>query len=229
MFAFAPYSFSRISCFECPRKFKYCYVDKIKPNKPISPALIRGARIHHLLEHFPESLTECSENEKTALLRFFSHNSAKFLNNLGIKSVREFGFGLDFDLNPCEYSSKNCLFHGRIDLMLNIDGTLFLVDYKTGKAKDQAYQNFTQLEYYSLYFFQKYPKINRVKIVFLYFDEDHANILEIPRNSVQKIKNSLLSNIQNIEITNTTHEYPRKISVLCKYCDFEDICQNDKQ
>ena len=48
---YAPYSASRLAVYEqCPRKFKYKYVDKIPVPFEPSLALTRGKVIHSLLE-----------------------------------------------------------------------------------------------------------------------------------------------------------------------------------
>lgn len=115
MLKFAPYSFSRISTFQtCPRKFKYTYIDKADKQPQNMEPLLKGGAVHHILENYPKPSTH-------KLAPQYQHIVDEFLRtDHGRKlmfrdSTREFDFGLDSNLMPCSYNSKDAIFRGSVD------------------------------------------------------------------------------------------------------------------
>ena len=51
---FAPYSFSRLATHKnCPRKFRYSYIDKIPSGRVDRTAVLKGAAVHSIIENYP--------------------------------------------------------------------------------------------------------------------------------------------------------------------------------
>jgi len=115
MFKFAPYSFSKINMHkQCNRKFKYGYIVKAKREQQDRTALLKGGAVHNIFEKYPDPSTH-------KLAYKYQYIADKFINStlgqkyLYLDSIREYKFGLTFDLEPCEYKTKNVLFRGFID------------------------------------------------------------------------------------------------------------------
>jgi CRISPR/Cas system-associated exonuclease Cas4 (RecB family) len=222
MLIHAPYSYSRISTYQqCPLKFKFKYVDKVKVPFVYSEALIKGGTLHHILEHHPEKSThKHQEKYQSVADEFINSDVGKDL--LSRESKRELDIGLTKDLEPCEYSSKEAMFRGSVDYFTMKDDYLWIVDWKSGKEKDLKWQSFDQNMWYALYFFIMYGKLDKIKITYQYIEHNNAdNSVIMERQYLLNYKTSLIDNINKIE--NDT-EFKLKESALCPYCDFQDIC-----
>lgn len=221
----SPYSYSRLNSYKvCPRKFKYTYISKLKPQKLDRTALLKGGAVHSIIENYPEK-------SKHKLAPKYQHVFDKFIETelgkkyLSKESVREFEFGLTEDLEITSYSDKKAMFRGSVDFVCIVDNVLHLIDWKTGKYKEPKFQDYTQLMYYGIYFFKKFENINTMRITYVYVEHpEHENDLILERKFVDNYVNDLKSTINSVE---SDTEFCKNISSLCKYCDFEDHCVFD--
>jgi CRISPR/Cas system-associated exonuclease Cas4 (RecB family) len=225
MMKYSPYSFSKLATHKhCNRKFKYNYIDKAPKDKMDMTALLKGGAVHSILEHYPNESSH-------KLAPKYQHIADKFIvTNLGEKyltqdSIREFDFGLTMDLMPTSYSDKEALFRGSVDFICTIDDVLHLCDWKTGKYKEPKWQEYDQLMFYGIYFFQRYPTINTIKISYVYIEhEDHENTIELQREYLTTYVNQLLELIKNVETDEVFEKSPGR---LCEWCDFKTHCSSD--
>ncbi len=109
---------------------------------------------------------------------------------------------------------------GVIDRIDEKDGGLEIIDYKTGKGK-KALQldNKEQLLIYQMAcqeIFQKPIK----SLTFLYVEENSKQTFIGAQKDLDTLKEKIISAIHEIE----KGEFKPKPSVICKYCDFRDIC-----
>lgn len=220
---YAPYSFSKLSTYkQCSRKFKYQYIDKLPVKFVETEALKKGKAIHKILEHYPIEVNTNNNYKEIANNFINSDLGKKYLN---LESVREYKFGIDKQLNPCSYNDKSCLLRGFIDFICKINNELYLIDFKTGKYKDEKYQDYSQLLYYAIYFFQKEPNISKIKISYVYVEHDNLeNIMELDRQYLDNYKIDLLKLINSAEYDTSFNKTKTK---LCDYCNFLDFCQKD--
>lgn len=222
---YAPYSFSKLSLHEqCNRKFKYRYIDKVKPQKQDMTALLKGGAVHSLLENYPNPSTH-------KLAPKYKHIFDDFLQTklgqdyLNIPSIREFAFGLTKDFEPTEYKSKDAIFRGYVDYICTKDNVLHLIDWKTGRLKEQKWQSYDQLMMYAIYFFQRYPNIDQIKISYVYVEHAEAeNDLLLERKYLRTYKDSLAGMIISTE---QDIEFKKCPSKLCDYCEFQYHCDKD--
>ena len=222
---FSPYSYSRIAVYQtCPRKFKYSYIDKL-PKKPQDmTALLKGGALHHILEHYPESSTHKLAPKYQHIADSFiaTRSGQEILCN---ESHREMNIGLDKNLKECKYGSKEAMFRGSIDFFTFKAGFLWIVDYKSGKRKEQKWQSYDQNMFYAIWFFQKYSKIDKIKITYQYIEhENYDNSLMLERRYLDNYKNTLLTNINNIE---TDEVFDITVGPLCNWCDFQEHCDKE--
>ena len=114
---FSPYSFSKLSCHkQCGQKFKFKYIDKIPEKMDNVEPLIKGSKIHKMLENYPE----IPEDSKYIDI-YNNFLKTKYKSILDIPNVKEEGIGLTENLEPVPYS-KNVMFRGYIDYYTVIDG-----------------------------------------------------------------------------------------------------------
>ena len=132
---YAPYSSSKIGLHkQCPRKFKYRYIDKLLAAFTHSEASTKGHIIHSLLEHhtkpLPEKIKIIKTDRDIQKSEFYNKDLVKegilaynkFIEtNLGreIFSMSNIGnelwCALDNKLTPTEYHASNAMYRGKID------------------------------------------------------------------------------------------------------------------
>ena len=222
---YSPYSFSKLSTHKhCNKKFYYNYIEKAPKDKMDITALLKGGAIHSIIEHHPEQTTH-------KLAPKYQHIVDNFVRtNLGEKyltqdSIREFDFGLTKDLQPTSYSDKQALFRGSVDFICTIDDVLHLCDWKSGKYKDPKWQEYDQLMFYGIYFFQRYENIDTIKISYVYVEhEDMENDIVLERQYLDTYVSQLLELINNVENDSIFVKNPGR---LCDWCEYKTHCNQD--
>ena len=230
IYKFKPYSYSKISCFNsCPKKFKFQYIDKIKVQQNMD-ALIKGTTIHYCLENLNLKIDQYTEGMKNNIKKFpdileiidkfkNSELGKKYLYKIKTKPIQEFKFGLTESLEPTSYG-KDALYYGIVDyvciLEQNGSDLLHICDYKSGKYKDQIYQDYNQLLFYAIYFFEKY-KVKEIKISFIYVEHNLENDLILNIEHIEHYKNELMNNIKNIE---NCVDFKNNENILCNWCPY---------
>lgn len=222
---FNPYSFSKLSTHkQCNRKFKYNYIDKAPKSKVDMTALLKGGAVHSIIEHYPNpSPHKLSSKYQHIVDEFITTNlGEKYLTQ---DSIREFDFGLTKKLEPTTYSDKEALFRGSIDFICTIDDTLHLIDWKTGKYKEPKWQTYDQLMFYAVYFFQRYEKINTIKISYVYVEhEDMENDLTLERKYLDTYMTELIELIIAVE---NDEDFNKNETPLCEWCEYAIHCSTD--
>jgi CRISPR/Cas system-associated exonuclease Cas4 (RecB family) len=106
-------------------------------------------------------------------------------------------------------------------------GNYFVCDYKTNsKMKDQKEADEDrQLALYSIWVKERFKDAKSVKLLWhmLAFDKDV--ISERTDKQLKELQQKVVDKIKEIE---SAKEFPRKINVLCDYCDYRDICPSFK-
>jgi len=222
---YRPYSYSRLSLHDqCPRKFKYSYIDKLERGPTDRTALLKGGAVHSILENYPNRTTH-------KLAHKYHHIVDKFLNGEvsqkyfgDVSFMNEVSFGLTEELEPTTYGDKKALFRGKIDRVQVIDNLLYLCDWKTGKYREERFQDFRQLLFYAIYFFRRYPNINKIKICYVYVEHDLENEMILDReylfNYVKQLTDIIIA-------TESDREFPKSPSRLCDWCDYQQHCAKD--
>jgi len=83
------YSYSRLNCFkQCPKKYKFQYVDKIIVEVKENIELYLGKRVHETLKKLYQDHQYKKLNSLRQLLNFFYNNWSKNWNN-SIMNVKE--------------------------------------------------------------------------------------------------------------------------------------------
>jgi len=186
--------------------------------------LLKGVAIHSILENLPNKSTHKLAHKYQYIVDSFMESplGTKYLS---IDNSREFRFGLTKDLKPTEYKDKNAMFRGAIDLIGMDNDILYLCDWKSGKYKDQKYQNYDQLMFYAIYFFVKYPKVSNISISYVYVEHNIENSLLLSRDNLDVYVSQLSNQIISSE---TDVLFAKSYSKLCDWCPYKEHCDNDK-
>ena len=140
-------------------------------------------------------------------------------------SVREHSFGITSKLEPTTYGDKEAIFRGHIDYVGVENDYIVLVDWKTGKYKDEKNQDFNQLLFYAIYFFYSYPKINNIKLSYVYVEHNLENTIILERKYLDNYINDLIS---LIEETENDVEFKKNETNLCEWCPYKEYCSNSE-
>lgn len=215
------YSFSRISVYkQCPFRYKLEYILKVPKADEDNSALIKGSKIHSLLENI-ETFEYNQDTEYHDIVKKFQ-DSKLGQDILNKPSVRETTIRLNSELKGGDWNSDETRLIGYIDRVNLSDSSVELIDYKTGKYKDPIYQDFSQLIIYAIYMFDKYP-INEINLRFVYVEHLQENSLILKRESIEKFREALKNDILKIESDKDFQKCPNR---LCKWCPYFEVCNS---
>jgi len=241
-------SYSGLDSFSnCPAKYKFQYIDKIKA--PKSKDAIFGTLIHDCLKFFhePSNLIPPSQDD---LLKYFTE---KWDSSIYLDSQEEaFSFhqGIDilksyWEQNQAEkfkiinletpfsiplFRKKQEEIHqisGRIDRIDKLeDGTFEVIDYKTSKKmpSQETIDSNLQLSIYYLGIINRWPsleKYNRKVKLTLYFLKHGEKLSTYQDNKkIAESKEKILSLIEQIQQSN----FEPRANPLCDWCPYQAYC-----
>lgn len=243
------YSHSKLATFEqCPKKFEFKYIKKIKPDFEQSIEAFLGSKIHEILEWIYNNPEE-NNNLDNIIKKFIESWNKDYTSN--IKIIREgtnieiyFNKGIKFLIN---YFLKNTPFKDntihtekKIYVSLDQNGEYFLVgyidrlvhnketnifeihDYKTGSLKSQEeLDEDRQLALYSIGIRETFKNANNIRLVWHFLDSNKELVSERTIEQLIKLKNEILSLIKRIK---STKEFSTNKSNLCNWCEYKTKC-----
>ncbi len=236
----SPYS---ISVYEqCPRRYKHQYVDRLGPKyKKPQPWLTMGSHVHSTLTRF---MRDVSVEERTvstieSLLRrnwrwnregFADIEQEREYGERALAQLRWFASTQETDIKPFMLErfheapvGENVVLMGRIDRIdRQEDGSLHVIDYKTGKVPENP-DTFQLLQYAVI--LTKTLTYPVTKASYLYLEDGEWRTFSIDPIDVQKTRGAVLAIAKRIE---RDAEYRETVGSLCKYCDFLEICEKGR-
>jgi len=150
-----------------------------------------------------------------ALRNFFNlgdHNPPLFY--LPTKNIRYSFSDYEDSIQPLD---EQFFISGKFDRIDKLqDGTLRIIDFKTGRKNQDRFQ---------LNFYRILAELNfkmPVSLVsFYYLAKGEIVNFSVSNNTFQVMKEEILERLKMIE---SAKEFPPKPSRLCAYCDFKEIC-----
>jgi RecB family exonuclease len=218
------YSYSKIATFkDCPLRFKYAYIDNIKPKIPNS--MLRGNFMHSILENIGKDITyerfeyvlkniswplELPESEVKSAISSVDKwfNLERFRDVVAVEkafSIRLEGFELT----------------GRIDRIDRLyDKTFSIIDYKTGYFNDY---DGLQLQIYALVGYRLYDA-DDIVVKYEFIDRNETVAKSIQREQAEEFSKVLIGYMSEIEMAINSNYFPPYVSQKCRKCVFNDIC-----
>lgn len=224
---------------QCSRKYFYTYIDK-QPKLDHDYFLL-GNLCHETLELFHGSYLQ-SKVPKTKLKALMTSSFAKVQQELkppqemAIEAFGLLGEYLDRLLKdgmpnvkgvelPFEFElSDSVVIRGFIDRIDYTDTGLKIVDYKT--TKNTKYLDPFQLSIYGLWLRKENPALERYDAAYLLLrHKSTEKAYTITATDLDHTHKDLLNYAQKIKGESTWATSP---SILCRWCDFNNICEGCK-
>lgn len=251
------YSHSRLSTFEqCPKKFKYKYIDKLKPEIERTIETHLGSAVHKTLEWVYNSIKETNKEVKIdEIIEKFTEEWQKESseNILIVKkqlTARDyFNKGVQFLIDYyCKHSpfkdgtiacEKGVLIkleegeyeiQGFIDrLVYNLEtGEYEIHDYKTANflPNQERLDKERQLALYSIAIKEIYGKEKEILLVWHFLAHNKTLTSKRTNSELEKLKKETAELIKKLE---ATKEFPRNRSALCDWCEYKNICFKEER
>jgi putative RecB family exonuclease len=250
----ATYSHSRVSTFEqCPRKYKFQYIDKETPEIDNTIEAFMGDMVHQSLEDLYKKKKFKQRVSKASLIKFYRDVWEKEYTE-DVKVVKE---GLTADnykkmgekflsdyyetykpfeqltILGLETQDRMTLpdgnqWHVRIDkFACDSQGNYYVMDYKTNsRMKDQEEADSDrQLAMYSFWVKDKFQDAKSVKLVWHMLAFNKEVVSERTEEQLEKLQQEVVTRIKEIE---NAREFPTNVTALCNYCGFRHLCPSFK-
>ncbi|MFC7488760.1 RecB family exonuclease [Knoellia sp. CPCC 206453] len=235
---------------QCPLLFRFRTIDKL--DGPPSPAAARGTLVHEVLEHLFE--LPAAERTPEAALALLQPRWASLVEErpelatmiedddtltedgwfkaAGALVERWFTLENPQRLEPAERELyvetevDGLTLRGYVDrLDIAPDGSMRVVDYKTGRSPREAFEGkaLFQMKFYALVLWRQrgvMPKL--LQLVYLgngevvRYEPDEHDLLGLERN-VQAVWQAIVR-------ASETGDWRPRVSKLCDWCDFKEFC-----
>lgn len=244
----APWSASKVqTALRCPRLFHYRYVEKLREPE-VMPETRVGKAVHQTLEHalagmqLPEAEAEGaalleSDDERArfdrlcaALPAFLERIDAFRRRRRVSRELVEYSLGMRENLSSTAFYAGDAFYRGILDVaFLYEDGTLAVVDHKTGKRS--KYLDITeQLEGYAVLAAAGFRSVRRVWLGIHWVGEGVVDWAE--PTSIAEINQRLLPQVvANIEAAAlAVDDGPRaNPSPWCFRCSYRSVCPEGRE
>lgn len=211
------WSFSALKQYEaCPFRVYLQRVEKaeLPPAEPDSP-LERGTKIHLEAEEFVRGTGPMTKH----LDKFrdeFERLQEQFTNGQ-VMLEEEWGFTREWE--SVAWGNDNCWALIKCDAVIKEDdGSITVIDYKTGKKWGKEVPHQQQLQLYALATFLKFADVPVVKAEIWYLDEGKKTQRIYPREFVIEIIDRWVARGETL--TNALTFPPKPNRLNCKWCDF---------
>ena len=255
---YAPWSYSKAETAEvCPAQFRHKHLLKSSGSESTSDTKV-GIVAHEILEHRvggkarPDArkiavASNPLTSDEQELLKMLEANMEHFLVRFDrfcktqgvVKLLTEVAWAFTADYQPTEFFSKDAYFRGKLDLgVLTKDSTLFLLDHKSGVAKDlrRDAKKRQQLQAYGVLAVPNLPEIAGVRagIHFMQGDDPDLRLQWVdfvPQDVLKKAYAPWLYERINECASNLAHEiFPARPTKKmprgwpCHWCNYQRHC-----
>jgi DNA helicase-2/ATP-dependent DNA helicase PcrA len=161
-----------------------------------------------------KSQDEYKDKGRKLLKEFYAGLSDKYV----LPKYLEKGFNLKIQSNGEEYTLK-----GVMDRVDEVEDGIEIIDYKTGEGKEEDKLKAEDKEQLLIYQMAANEVMQeKVASLSFYYVEPNRKVSFLGSNKeLEKLKEKIIKTIEEIK----KGEFPPKPSQLCKYCDFNRICE----
>lgn len=203
------WSYSQLKNYEtCPKRYYHYNVEK-DVKEPESDQIREGNNLH---KHFENRIL----HQTPLPLGYGQYEKllAKVLNAPG-QTYGEQKLAMTAEFQPVAYFGKGVWFRTVIDVAKVQPTTASVIDWKTGKVKEDT----TQLQLMAAMLFCHMPLLERVKAALIFIGHDHVEPAEYVRSDLAEIWGEILPRVKKVRDSRASMEFPPRPSGLCKkYC-----------
>jgi len=200
-----PWSPSSLAAFEtCPRRV---WLMKTKQAKePQTEATLEGNRVHKVLENAVNG-TEGLPH----VYRRYQPIVVKLRATPGVVET-ERNFALTASFRPTGYWDKDAWVRGKIDVTITRKKTGLLLDYKTGKVKEDG----DQAKLYAAVGFAERPHVDSIHTGYVWLAHNKVDAKTFTRADVPSIWQEFTPRVQRLVYAAQHNDFPPKPSGLCR-------------
>jgi len=249
------FSHSSLGTFRnCPRQFKFQYIDKVAIPRRVFAHLQLGTIVHRQLAWLYRASSDGVEIAGDELLRRSDEDWAKldpaalevsgeylgvddYVEN-GRRMLRTFyeryrpfrsgaliGVEMGIDFTLPE---TPFVFRSIVDRALKLDnGVLEIADYKTGGGNLPAADDpafRTQMGLYQLAMQTKHPQFREIELVQYWLKHDEEVRTRLRPDELDELIYQLKDEVLATRLAEQLDDWPTKESTLCNYCDYFKLC-----
>jgi putative RecB family exonuclease len=246
------YSHSRLSTFEkCPLQYRYRYLDRIKRDTQSIEAFL-GNRVHESLEMlYRERLASRIPELEGLLAHYHKSWDEKFSEKITIVKTeftpghyRAIGVGcltqyyraqqpfddgttvaLEDRVTLALDDTGRYQLQGYIDrLVRREEGVYEIHDFKTSGGRlpsDSDLRKDRQLTIYRMAVARRFPDAREIRLVWHYLVSGQKFVSDRTPDEIERQRRQMIGLIDTIE---GTKDFPAKVSPLCGWCEYRDIC-----
>lgn len=207
------WSYSALTTYElCPKKYYHLYFlpkdhpDRVKDEDSSFSA--DGKIVHDAMR-----ARVCDGKALPLNLRYMETAAARFAAVPGEKHG-EMKLAINRQFEPRDYFAKDVFVRVVIDLAIVQKDTAIVVDWKTGKVKDDP----TQMALTAAVLSRWMPEIKLFKTVFVWLAHNDATPKAYTPDQFTAVWNNLLPRVAKIEEARKTTTFPAKENGLCGWC-----------
>jgi hypothetical protein len=208
-----PWSYSALNNFEnCPRQFHETRVLK-RVSTPRSEQLVWGDRVHKMLEHLFR--TNPGRDNMPESVKGWGKVVGPLLEaaRLADKVLVEEDFALTRELTRTGTFAADVWVRSKADLVLLYGRKAVVVDWKTGKRKDDS----VQLRLSAAILMAAYPEVDTVETMFVWLADDCSiDRQTLTRVDVPAIWAELTPRVSAFEASFVADNFPPRQSGLCR-------------
>lgn len=202
------WSYSALTTYElCPKKYWHLYVMRDVKDAD-NQASADGKAIHSAMYQRVVKGKPLPLN-----LRHYEKTAAKFAAANGEKHG-EMKLALNRKFEPCDYFAPDVYVRVVIDLAIVQGKTAIVVDWKTGKVKDDP----TQMALNAAVLARWMPEITTFKTLFVWLQSSNITPKDYTVASFTPVWTDLLPRVGKIEEARKTTTFPAKEGRLCGWC-----------
>ena len=236
MFEASPFSLNMFQ--QCPRQYKFQYIDHLGDiYRKARPYFTMGDHVHATLKDFLSVVPISERNllKLEDLLREKWRRNRKGFNDKAdekrwgekaLNQLRWFSKNVDMSVTPFMIENNhraeltaNILLKGRIDRVdKESDGSLHIIDYKTGKMPAEINQ--LQLHIYALILSRK-QDLPVKRASYLYLEVGKFQTIGLTAQDMAQATSYVIDMVDRIC---QEKDYSATPNIYCWNCDFIDIC-----
>ena len=207
-----PWSYTFLDNFaNCPHKAYRRYIAKDLPKEPATDAMRAGIEAHKELE--------LSINKRLPVRREWEPLIAP-LRNIAKAEVK---FGMTEDRQPIGFFDDPWG-RGVCDVLIIKDNDALLVDWKTGKVREDP----RELQVQAMLLKTNYPQVQHIKGCYVWLAEAKFGTMYDLEKGVDRCYHATKAAVEEAKEYEDDFEWPKKPNPLCGWCPVSD-CEHNRR